>query len=244
MKTKTDKIDHLAIVMDGNGRWAQQKGKSRLFGHEQGVVALKNTVKACIEFGIPYLTVFAFSSENWNRPQEEVDGLFSLFRTSLDAEINALIEAGVTLTFSGDFSNLDDITKEYISSASERKPKQHLLTLNVALSYGSKGEILNAARSFARDSMDKKVTLSSLTEEVFESYFYAPAMPPVDILIRTGGVVRTSNFLLWQSAYAEYFFLDIFWPDFTKESLRDVLNEFKKRERRYGLVSEQIQHSS
>jgi len=230
-------ISHIAIIMDGNGRWAKARGLPRVAGHRRGADAVRATVKACGELDIPYLTLYAFSSENWRRPAAEVDDLMGLLRLYLKQEVQSLNRNDVRLRFIGDHSRLSrDITR-LISDAEALTQDNGGLVLTVALNYGSHDEILTAVRRVAADVRDGTLSLDDVTEEQFGRYLQTVDLPDPDMIIRTSGEKRLSNFLLWQAAYAELVFLDVYWPDFNKDSLIEAIREFHRRERRYGKSS-------
>lgn len=225
---------HIAIIMDGNGRWATSRSLPRIAGHKKGADSVREVIESCVEIGIPYLTLYAFSSENWRRPVEEVDSLMELLSFYLRKEIKALHKNGVKLIFSGDLKKLPKDIATKLSEAEELTLNNKKLVLTIALSYGSRQEILRAAQLIAQEISDQKLTAAEINEQSFSKYFYTVDIPDPDLLIRTGGEQRLSNFLLWQSAYAELYFTDTLWPDFHKENLAQAIIEFGKRERRYG----------
>lgn len=235
---------HVAVIMDGNGRWAQRKGNSRIFGHQNGVVAVRETVEAASELGIPYLTLFAFSTENWNRPREEVDALMSLLVRTIDKELDSLTENNVSLRVIGDTSNLPVSVQKQLDSAIKKTHKNTGLTLILALSYSGRWEILNAMRKIAADISNHTLSPDALECDSFVNYLTTAEFPDPELLIRTSGEYRLSNFLLWQLAYAELYFTDTLWPDFRKEHFYDAIVDFQKRERRFGKISEQIKSES
>jgi len=223
---------HVAIVMDGNGRWAQKRWMPRVAGHKQGVDALRNIVQACVERGIRVLTVFAFSSENWNRPQEEVSGLMDLLGMALGREVPRLIESGVRLYFPGDRSRLSDKLARNLEAAEQATAGQSRLVLNVCFNYGGRWDMAQAARRLAERG-------EPITEESLSRAMALGHVPDPDLLIRTGGEQRISNFLLWQAAYSELVFTDCLWPDFDAQQLDLALAAFARRERRFGQTAEQ-----
>jgi len=236
---KQNKIDtasiprHIAIIMDGNGRWAKSRNLPRIAGHRQGAESVKEAIEACAENGVEYLTLYAFSSENWNRPADEVGGLMELLKYYLGKELNQLHKNNICLRVIGDMSLLSDEIKQQIKNAEDLTANNTKLNLIIALSYGSRQEILHAVSNIAKDAKDGKIN-SDITESVFSQYLYTKDVPDPDLLIRTSGEKRISNFLLWQIAYTELLFIDILWPDFKKQHILDALEEFTKRERRYG----------
>jgi undecaprenyl diphosphate synthase len=229
---------HVAIIMDGNGRWARSRGLSRLAGHSRGVEALRRTVAAAVELGLEYLTVFAFSSENWERPAAEVDGLMGLLRRYLRGEVVELHEGGVRLRFIGELTRLPDDIKELITDAESLTASNQRLVLTVALNYGSRREFVQAVRRLAADAVAGRLDPQDIGEREVGGALFTAELPDPDLIIRTGGERRMSNFLLWQAAYSEFVFLDKYWPDFTREDLEAAIREFHGRQRRYGMVVE------
>lgn len=232
---------HIAIIMDGNGRWAKQQGKERVFGHQHGVKPVKECVEGCREIGVKYLTLYAFSTENWNRPAEEINELMSLLVRTIHNEINDLIKNGVKLKFIGDFSRLYKETQQTIMESIEKTAHCKDLTVVIALSYSSKWEITNAIRKIVKDVSECTLEMANLTEDTIPNYLETKDIPDPELLVRTGGEKRISNFLLWQIAYSELYFTDLMWPDFTKERLFEAIADYQNRERRFGKTSEQIQ---
>lgn len=232
-----NKINHLAIIMDGNGRWATKRGMSRLKGHEMGAQAARRIVEAVKQRHIEYLTLYAFSSENWNRPKEEVEGLFKLLEGFIDREINKLKESGVRLHIIGDLSKFPSILQEKIIMSVDETRANHEINLCVALNYGGRDEIIRAARQIIQGG----VSADTLDAKVFADHLDTAFMPDPDLLIRTGGEWRISNFLLWQLAYTEIYFTTILWPDFDEKALDEAIAWFSARERRFGMTSEQIE---
>lgn len=233
-------LKHIAIIMDGNGRWATRRKRPRTFGHQAGTKTVRSTIEACVDLGIPNLTLFAFSSENWSRPEKEVQKLMDLFMRSLKKETPELLKQGVKQNFIGDLSRFSDKLKMKMKSVSEMQPERLKLTLNIAVNYGGKWDVIEAAKKFAAEHVKGDIDLNELSEQAFESYLSLSEQPPVDLLIRTGGEHRISNFLLWQIAYAEIFFKDTLWPDFDADAFKQVIEEYHSRERRFGKTSEQI----
>ena len=227
---------HVAIIMDGNGRWALSRGLPRLAGHRAGVENLRRIITACVEFGIPYLTIYAFSTENWGRPPEEVKGLLFILDEVLDRELAELHKQGVRLWHIGRLEGIAPSTQKKVRDAIERTKNNTRLTLNVAFNYGGRAEIVHALQQMLADG----VTAGQITEELIGRYLYTAGQPDPDLIIRTAGELRVSNFLLWQGAYAEYYAADVYWPDFDKEEFRRALEHFASRERRFGLVSAQL----
>jgi undecaprenyl diphosphate synthase len=240
-KIDTDKLpSHVAIIMDGNGRWAQQRGLDRIYGHNQGVTALREVIEAAAELGIKYLTLYAFSTENWDRPNEEVSALMGLMVQSLNKETDTLIKNNINLKAIGDIDRLADNVKEQLFETINMTARGTGLNLVVALSYSSRWEILEAARKISDDIINGKVDPKLIKEKDFEKYLNTYGIPDPELLIRTSGELRISNFLLWQLAYTELYFTDKLWPDFGKEDLYNAINDFQKRERRFGKTSEQV----
>jgi undecaprenyl diphosphate synthase len=231
---------HIAIIMDGNGRWAKQKGKPRVFGHREGVRSVREIVSVCGEIGVRYLTIYAFSTENWNRPQTEVSILMKLLVTSLRGEIDNLISNGVRITTIGDTGKLPPEAQQELLQAVEKTKKNTGLTLNIALSYSGRWDIVRAAKKIASDVKHEKIALKDINEELFSSYLSTASIPDPDLLIRTSGELRISNFLLWDLAYTEIYISPCYWPDFRKNELILAVKDFQARERRFGLVSEQL----
>jgi undecaprenyl diphosphate synthase len=227
---------HVAIIMDGNGRWAKARGLPRTAGHRKGVEAVRRTVEAARELGIPYLTMFGFSSENWRRPEGEVFDLMQLLRFYLRSEIAELHKNGVRLRVIGDRSKLSGDIVTMIEKAEELTRGNTDLNLIIALSYGSRQEIADATRQMVRDALEGLLRPEDITEESFSARLLTRGIPDPDLLVRTSGEQRISNFLLWQSAYTELVFVDTLWPDFTKRDLEDAIREFNQRDRRYGAV--------
>jgi undecaprenyl diphosphate synthase len=225
---------HVAIIMDGNGRWARARGLPRVAGHRQGAEAVRRAVVACIELGIDYLTIYAFSSENWKRPEREIDDLMGLLGLYLRNEVAELAERGVRVRFIGDRGRLSPDIRRLIDAAEASTRANRALTLTVALNYGGRHEIVRAARRLAEDAAAGRLDPSTVTEAAFAARLDTHDIPDPDLVIRTSGEQRLSNFLLWQAAYAELVFLPTLWPDFRKADLEDAVSEFCRRERRYG----------
>ncbi|WHF50551.1 isoprenyl transferase [Chryseobacterium gotjawalense] len=231
---------HVAIIMDGNGRWAKSRGKERTFGHKHAIQAVRNAVNACNEINIPYLTLYTFSSENWNRPQDEVSTLMSLISETLLLEAEDIFSKGLRMHIIGDIKKLPPLVQEQLMQLVEITKNNDRGNLILALSYGSQKEILNAVKQISAEVKSGQLNAEDITEEVFENHLYTKDLPPVDLLIRTSGEVRISNFLLWQIAYAELQFLDILWPDFGKEDFFKCIYDYQNKERRFGKTSEQL----
>ena len=246
MQEILEKIDknnlpkHVAIIMDGNGRWAKSRGEERTFGHKNAISAVRNAISACNKVGVEYLTLYTFSTENWNRPNVEVDTLMSLLSETLLKEAAELFSKGVRLHVIGEVENLPTLVREQLLNVVELTKKNSNGNLVLALSYGSQREILNAVKEIAQEVKEGKISTEDIDETLFENHLYTKDLPPVDLLIRTSGEVRISNFLLWQIAYAELQFLDIFWPDFQEDHLYQCIINYQNKERRFGKTSEQI----
>ena len=246
MQEILEKIDknnlpkHVAIIMDGNGRWAKSRGEERTFGHKNAISAVRNAISACNKVGVEYLTLYTFSTENWNRPNVEVETLMSLLSETLLKEAAELFSKGVRLHVIGEVENLPTLVREQLLNVVELTKKNSNGNLVLALSYGSQREILNAVKEIAQEVKEGKISTEDIDETLFENHLYTKDLPPVDLLIRTSGEVRISNFLLWQIAYAELQFLDIFWPDFQEEHLYQCIVNYQNKERRFGKTSEQI----
>ena len=246
MQEILEKIDknnlpkHVAIIMDGNGRWAKSRGEERTFGHKSGVTSVRNAISACDKVGIEYLTLYTFSTENWNRPSDEVNTLMSLLSETLLEEAEELFSKGIRLHVIGEIEKLPYLVKEQLLNVVDLTKNNTKSNLVLALSYGSQREILNAVKEIAQEVKEGKISAEDINEKLFENHLYTKDLPPVDLLIRTSGEVRISNFLLWQIAYAELQFLDIFWPDFQEDHLYQCIINYQNKERRFGKTSEQI----
>ena len=230
---------HVAVIMDGNGRWAALRGLPRVEGHRMGVRAVRAVVECARELGIPFLTLYAFSLENWGRPEPEVRTLMSLLREFLQSEIPELVRHGIRLHVIGDVSSLPMAVRPVLSGAVASTAGNSVMTLTLGLSYAGRNEIVRAARALAADAAAGAIRPENITEEVFSARLDTAGMPDPDLVIRTSGEIRVSNFLLWQSAYAEYVFTDVLWPDFGKPEFLQALEEYSRRHRRYGLTGEQ-----
>ena len=231
---------HLAIIMDGNGRWARQRGLPRVAGHRRGVETVKNMVSVCCRRGIPYLTLFAFSSENWNRPNAEVKLLIELLYTTLDTEIRDLHENGVQLRVIGDVSRFPDRLQRKIAETQDLTRGNRALHLTVAVNYGGQWDITQACRSLAERAVAGEVAPEAITPALLEAHLSTGELPPPDLFVRTGGEQRISNYLLWQLAYTELYFCDTYWPDFDEGCIDDALAHFAGRQRRFGKTGEQL----
>lgn len=239
---KTKLPAHIAIIMDGNGRWAKEQGKNRLFGHQQGARAVKNAIIGAREAGVKYLTLYAFSTENWNRPDDEIKGLMNLLVSSIERELDELHQNGVRLLILGDINRLTDKVRKKVEFAVAKTATNTDLTLQVALSYSGRWEIAAATRRIASDCVAGKIHPDDINESMFEQYLTTAGVPDPELMIRTSGEMRISNFLLYQLAYSELYFPDLHWPEFTKESLFEAIVSYQKRERRFGKTSEQIKN--
>ena len=227
---------HVAIIMDGNGRWAKQRQLSRLKGHEKGAEAVRTTVRTCRELGVPFLTLYAFSTENWQRPKTEVSALMGLLRRFLEAELRELLKNGIRLHVIGRRERLPGNVQKALAAAVQETRQNSALQLNLALSYGGRDEITRAAQSLAVEVQAGRLRPADITEELLSARLDTAGIPDPDLLIRTGGDMRVSNFLLWQLAYTEIFVTPTLWPDFTPELFQQILNDFQSRERRFGRV--------
>lgn len=225
---------HLAIIMDGNGRWALKRGLPRAVGHRAGVEALREIVKACLEWGIEILTVYAFSTENWKRPREEVETLMELLVEYLQKEVDELNHQGVKISAIGRLNELPEKAQKELARAKELTAGNRRLLLNLALNYGGRAELVDACRAVVEDILQGKLKLDQIDEEVLSRYLYTAGLPDPDLLIRTAGEMRFSNFLLWQSAYTELWVTPVLWPDFRREHLLAALHDYARRERRFG----------
>lgn len=241
MQLDTSRIPaHIAIIMDGNGRWAKARGMNRSMGHQQGVVAVREITTACSNMGVKFLTLYTFSTENWNRPADEVAALMSLILTSLEEEL--FMNNNVRLRIIGDLGRVPEVVRESILGLQERTSVNTGMTMVIALSYSSRWEITNTVRQLADEVKQGKLQPEDITEQTISSHLSTNFMPDPDLLIRTGGEVRLSNYLLWQCAYTEFYFCDTFWPDFHEADLCKAIEWFQNRERRYGKTSEQVKN--
>jgi len=240
-KIKSDRLpSHVAIIMDGNGRWAKQRGLDRVFGHQQGVTALREVIETAAELGIGYLTLYAFSTENWGRPDEEVSALMGIMIQSLNNETDTMIKNNIRLRAIGDMDRLADDVRARLNETIALTSSGTGLNLVIAISYSSRWEIMEAARKMTVDVLNKKNDPGKLTEKDFERYLTTYGIPDPEFMIRTSGELRISNFLLWQLAYTELYFTEKLWPDFGKEDFYNAIIDFQKRERRFGKTSEQV----
>ena len=227
---------HIAIIMDGNGRWAKQHNLPRPLGHKAGVETIRKIVKECNELGVKYLTLYAFSTENWNRPVQEIDALMKLLVEYLKNEFQELNANDVVINSIGNISKLPKICRVELDNAYEQTKNNKGLVLNLALNYGGRNEIVEAVKKITLDINSKKISKDEITEELFSKYMYTGEIPDPDLIIRPSGELRLSNFLLWQSAYSEFWFSDINWPDFNENQLRLAISDYQKRDRRFGKV--------
>ena len=234
--TKHNALEHVAIIMDGNGRWAQNKGRPRLFGHQAGARRVREIVESCPDLGIKYLTIFAFSTENWRRTQLEVSGLMKLFKKYIYKETQPLVEAGVCVRFIGDRVRLQPSLVNLMDQLEQLTQNNSAVNLTIAINYGARDEVTRAAKRMAKDVLNGDLSVESINEETLPKYLDTHVLPDPGLVIRTSGEARISNFLLWQSAYAEYEFIDTLWPDFTKEIFSNLVTQFGSRERRFGGV--------
>lgn len=233
-KRKDNFPRHVAIIMDGNGRWAKQRGKERIEGHYEGVKALREIIDHSVNLGISYLSVYAFSTENWARPVSEVEGIMELFCKTIEMELPTLNERGVKVKFLTEERLLSHKVVEIIRGCEQSTSQNNSMTLLVALNYGSRSEILQATKQLAQEVKQGVIEVDQITEEIFSNRLFTGGVPDPDLLIRTSGEYRLSNFLLWQLSYAEFYFTDVLWPDFSREEYDIALNVFESRSRRYG----------
>lgn len=234
---------HIAIIMDGNGRWAKQQGENRIYGHYEGVNSVRDVVEAAGEVEVKYITLYAFSTENWNRPKEEVDALMELLVSTISAETPQLNKKNVRLQAIGNLNSLPASCLQELNESIELTSKNTGLTLVLALSYSSKWELISAVKQIAKDVKDGKLNSDDITEKEIENYLCTKHIPDPELMIRTSGEHRISNFLLWQLAYAEFYFTDKLWPDFRKDDLYEAILNYQNRERRFGKTSEQLTQS-
>jgi undecaprenyl diphosphate synthase len=230
--------NHIAIIMDGNGRWAKEQGKDRLFGHASGVEAVRDTLKTAKELGVKFLTLYAFSTENWSRPQKEIDGLMNLLIDAITSELDSLDNNGVRLMTIGDINGLPENCQLSMEKAIEKTKNNTGITLVLAINYSARIEIARAFHSILLN--EKNISAAQITPELIANYLYTNAIPDPELLIRTSGENRVSNFMLWQIAYTEFHFTNIYWPEFRRENLLAAIIDYQKRERRFGKTSEQI----
>ncbi len=237
---RTNLPKHLAIIMDGNGRWAKKQGKLRVFGHENGMKTVRKIIEATASLGIEYLTLYTFSSENWNRPKLEVEALMMLLIKGLKKEVEAMHKNNIRLNAIGDLASFPKNIQKELHKAMELTKENTRLTVTLALGYGSRQEIIEGVKKIALDVKNGIIAADNIDELLVNQYLYTQNMPDVDLLIRTSGEYRISNFLLWQIAYAELYFTEVLWPDFTEEHLHQAILDYQNRERRFGKTSEQL----
>lgn len=234
--------NHVAIIMDGNGRWASRQGKPRLFGHKNGVNSVQEVIECAGDLGVKVLTLYAFSTENWKRPADEVGGLMGLLKLYLQKELSKMVKNSIRLTCIGDIAKLPKDVREVLEKSIEQTADNRKLTLNLALSYGGRAEMIRAVQGIARDVREGSLDIESIDEQLIDSRLYTAGLPDPDLLIRTGGEARLSNFLLWQASYAEIYFTDTMWPDFRRDAFCAAIEEFQGRERRFGQTSAQVEN--
>ena len=239
----TPKPKHVAVIMDGNGRWANAHGLTRVAGHKRGVDAVRGLIKSCIEHEIPYLSIFAFSSENWNRPESEVNALMELLGQALETQTKKLNENGVRLRLLGDLTRLSEPLQKLADEAQTSTANNTKLVLNAAINYGGRWDITQACKHLAQQVADGKLSPEDITEEKIQSYISTSDVPDPDLFIRTSGEYRISNFLLWQSAYSEFYFTDILWPDFDGDAFTDAILKYRRRDRRFGNAFDRLPDS-
>lgn len=236
-----DKLpNHIAIIMDGNGRWAKQRGTQRIFGHRNGVSSVRAAIEASAELGVKFLTLYAFSTENWNRPKIEIDALMALLINTINTETETLIKNNISLKTIGDSDSLPKAVQKKLNEVIQKTSKCNGLTVVLALSYSSRWEITNAVKCILNDFSKGKIKSENIDEETFSKYLNTSGIPDPELMIRTSGEFRISNFLMWQLAYTELYFTPVLWPDFNKEELYKAIVDFQKRERRFGKISEQL----
>ncbi len=231
---KKVELKHIAIIMDGNRRWAKEKNLPSAVGHKKGVDSLKTALRSCHKFGVKYLTVYAFSTENWNRKQEEVDFLMELLAHTIKNELKELNENEVVISFIGDLTRLNKKLQKILTDAVEKTKDNNGVNLQIAFNYGSRDEIVNAVKNISQKVLNNEISIENITEETISKELYTNSIPDPDLLIRTGGEMRISNYLLWQIAYSEFLVTPQFWPDFDEQSMADSILEFNRRQRRYG----------
>ena len=231
-------LKHIAFIMDGNGRWAKRRGLPRHLGHKKGCEVCTDIYEGCLENGIKVMSLYAFSTENWNRPKDEINHLFNYLEIFFKKEIKRFMRDGCRVMVSGDLSRIPEKTRNVIYDSMERTKDNKNFVFNICLNYGGKSEIVRAAKLICEDIKKGTISIDDVNEQSFENYLYTKDLPPVDLLIRTSGEMRTSNFLLWQLAYAEFIFTKTCWPDFNKKELNECINEFKTRDRRYGGIED------
>jgi undecaprenyl diphosphate synthase len=240
VKAKGNIPQHIALIMDGNGRWAKKRSMPRVAGHQRGVESVRQVVQTCVGLGVKVLTLYTFSTENWNRPKDEVSTLMRLFVRSLKNETDDLNSNNIRLTTIGDITSLPNIVQDELKAALEKTAQNSKMILNLALSYSGRWELVEAVKDISEQVISGKIKPSEITEDTISQHLSTAGMLEPDLLIRSGGEFRISNFLLWQIAYSEIFISDVLWPDFRCKHLLDAIKDFQKRERRFGLVSEQL----
>ena len=240
----TPKPAHVAVIMDGNGRWANSQGLSRIAGHKRGVDAVKSLIKSCVEHEIPYLSIFAFSSENWNRPESEVNALMDLLGTALETQVKKLDENGVRLNLIGDLSRFSGRIQSLAANAQHATSTNTKLVFNVAINYGGRWDIACASQRLAQKVLDGELNVSDVTEDAISNELSTQGMPDPDLFIRTSGEYRISNFLLWQAAYSEFYFTDVLWPDFGEHEFTEALIKYTNRDRRFGNAIDKVSSST
>ncbi|MEQ6119503.1 isoprenyl transferase [Reichenbachiella sp. MALMAid0571] len=243
MQEKIDLLkipNHIAIIMDGNGRWAKSRGASRIFGHKNAITAVRETTEGCAELGVKFLTLYAFSTENWNRPKSEVDGLMSLLVSTITKEIPTLMKNNVRLQPIGNISHLPEEAQKKLKEGVQETSNNDGMTLMLALNYSGRQEICDGVKALISDINKKQISLEDISESLISQYLYTKNIPDPELMIRTSGEMRVSNFLLWQMAYTEFYFTDILWPDFRKSNLHEAIVSYQARERRFGKTSEQL----
>ena len=240
---KSNLPKHVAIIMDGNGRWAQKKGNQRIFGHKNGVKAVKDTVEGAGEIGIEYLTLYAFSTENWNRPKQEVDALMTLLISTINSETETLQKNNVRLLTIGDIDGLPKNVEIKLENIINKTAGNTGLKLILALNYSARWEIVNAVKNILTDNIENSINVNEIDNSFFEKYLNTKGIPDPDLLVRTSGEYRISNFLIWQIAYSELYFSEVLWPDFRKNDLYEAIVAYQKRERRFGKTSEQLRNN-
>jgi len=231
---------HLAIIMDGNGRWAKQQGFIRTLGHESGSKSVKKIIQECLDLGVNYLTLYAFSTENWNRPKLEVDTLMRVLINSLKKELKTMQEGNIKMNAIGNIDKLPKNAQKQLADVIDKTKENTKMTLTLALSYGSREELVNVVKIISDKVKNNIISIDAIDDSIINEHLYTHNLPDVDLLIRTSGEHRISNFLLWQIAYAELYFTDVLWPDFTEQDLHEAIISYQKRERRFGKTSEQI----
>ncbi len=241
MSKKSSIPYHVAIVMDGNGRWANKRFLPRTAGHREGVKAVRHTIEACANAGVKVLTLFTFSSENWKRPKIEVKSLMDLFVSSLEKDVNKLHENGVRLKFIGDRTQFSQKLQDKIEESEQFTANNQNFSLNIAANYGGRWDVVQACKNICQKVQDQQLKISDITEKEFSNYLSTSALPDPDLFIRTAGEQRVSNFLIWQMAYTEFYYTDVFWPEFDEQQLHLAIEEFSQRKRKFGLTQEQIE---